>query len=143
MGYHNTLVKINFASQLEIVQVSVKIPSHQIKLFNVNNENMAGNSQRDQRSNLRANSSFSCPASVEVTTTSMRLANTRIVADRMKKSSRVKYDTLGKSAPTANRYAIRVSMVVMATLIWIPDSLGSIQNTIQDMATIRISGRLF
>lgn len=30
----------------------------------------------------------------------------------------------------------------MATLIWIPDSLGSTQNTIQDMATIRISGRM-
>ena len=60
----------------------------------------------------------------------------------MKKSSRVKYETLGKSAPTANRYAISVSMVVMATLIWIPDSSGSIQKTIQDMATIRINGRI-
>ena len=90
---------------------------NQKKVFNAIAANMVGNSPRDQRSNRHARSSFSFFARVEVRITSTRLAKTSTVADRIKKSSRVRYETLGKSVPTAKRYAIRVSMLVMATLI--------------------------
>ena len=86
--------------------------------------------------------SLSDLAKYDVVTTWTRLANTITEAPRMNRSKRVMYSTLGKLAPAAKRYAIKVSMAVIATPIWLPASLGSIQNTTQDIATMRTSGTI-
>ena len=65
-----------------------------------------------------------------------------MVAPPMKKSRSVKYPRAGTMFVVANMNAIKVSMAVAESPSWVPKAAGSIQKTDQDMATIRLSGRI-
>ena len=65
--------------------------------------NAAGKTKRAIRSINRAVVSWFFFAKVDVISTSISAVKTKIVEHRIKKSSRVRYDTLGNEAPTIKR----------------------------------------